>query len=407
MKKGFSLVEIMVVIVIMGVLAVIGVPKLFGVIAKARAAEVPVAAGAYVNLQNAFLNEFNGVGSWKDIGYGAPGGSDGKTEYFEYTGCINGTIPFDNMEPDMPGWQASNRSKLNYCGAGSAWAVVIDPAGEKEIEYRRLISSPECEALTVNWGSVGATVEGMCEATGELHVAEKDDDKPDTPQETSASSSASEPPSSSPGEPTQSSNSNTEQQQQGDCEALANSIKNDNGNKYGWVCVSECGTFAPPGKARNAGFTGNYKKKKQSPTCEKTSSGEENQASNSQTESSTSAQSSASVTPSTTTTTTTSSQSVNPTEPPASNPFPGYTGSKTPHAYNEQTDYCFKKEGDECTEWAEIYLGFDTPHNFNKQNDYCLGTLSTNGKSCDGQYRPKSECKTWEKKECKEWQTSP
>jgi hypothetical protein len=263
--------------------------------------------------------------------------------------------------------------------------------------------------LTSSWGTVGNTVEGMCEATGKLHVAEKDDDEPDTPQEPSESSEEN-PTTPTPSTPPPQENTSTQsEQQQGDCEALANSIKNDNGNKYGWVCISECGTFAPPGKARNAGFTGNYEKKKQSPTCEKTSSGEENQASNSQTESLTSAQSSASVTSSTTTTTTTSSQSVNPTEPPASNPFPGYTGSKTPHAYNEQTDYCFKKEeeSDECTEWAEIYLGFDTPHDFDKQKDYCLGTPSTNGQSCDGQYRPKSECKTWEKKVCKEWKTSP
>ena len=40
MRKGFSLVEIMVVVVILGVLAGVGVPKLFGVIAKARASEV-------------------------------------------------------------------------------------------------------------------------------------------------------------------------------------------------------------------------------------------------------------------------------------------------------------------------------------------------------------------------------
>ena len=53
MRKGFSLVEIMVVVVILGVLAGVGVPKLFGVIAKSRASEVPIAASTYVNLQNA------------------------------------------------------------------------------------------------------------------------------------------------------------------------------------------------------------------------------------------------------------------------------------------------------------------------------------------------------------------
>ncbi|MBR1746478.1 MAG: prepilin-type N-terminal cleavage/methylation domain-containing protein, partial [Fibrobacter sp.] len=177
MRKGFTLVEIMVVVVILGVLAGVGVPKLFGVIAKARASEVPVAAGTYVSLQNAYLHENNGIGSWKNIGYGAPG--DGQTEYFEYSGCINGTIVFDQMEPDMPGWQATSRAGLNSCVTGSAWAVVIDPAGEREIDYRKIISSPECAMLTSTWGVVGETVEGMCETTGELHVAGTENKTPE------------------------------------------------------------------------------------------------------------------------------------------------------------------------------------------------------------------------------------
>ena len=57
MKKGFTLIEIMVVIVIMGVLAAVGVPKLFGMIAKAKASEVPTAAGTYVHLQEAYQSE--------------------------------------------------------------------------------------------------------------------------------------------------------------------------------------------------------------------------------------------------------------------------------------------------------------------------------------------------------------
>ena len=45
MKKGFTLVEVMIVVIVMGILAVVALPKLFGHIAKAKAAEVPIAAG--------------------------------------------------------------------------------------------------------------------------------------------------------------------------------------------------------------------------------------------------------------------------------------------------------------------------------------------------------------------------
>lgn len=403
MKKGFTLVEIMVVVVIMGILAAVGVPKLFGLIAKARASEVPVAAGTYVSLQNAYLHENNGIGSWKNIGYGAPG--NGQTEYFEYSGCINGTIPFAAMEPDMPGWQASNRSGLNSCKTGSAWAVIIDPAGEREIDYRQIISSPECAALTVSWGSVGETVEGMCETTGELHVAgteNKEPNKPETPTNTDE-------PSSDPEETPQAqqqSQAATEnpEPKQGDCNALAESMKGkgaDKGNKYGWVCVSACGVFAPPGKARNAGFdTGTLQKKKDTGgNCEKvepeTQSGSgENQGTNGTTTSGegTSTQGSGG----------SGGGSVsgggdddnnenNNTE--GSVDLSGYQGSGEPHEYDPNKDVCLKEnetDASKCDEWDDNieYLGCTgtgCPHKYDKESDVCLK------KSDDG-----SKCEEWE-----------
>lgn len=382
MRKGFSLVEIMVVVVILGVLAGVGVPKLFGVIAKARASEVPVAAGTYVSLQNAYLHENNGIGSWKNIGYGAPG--NGQTEYFDYSGCINGTIVFDQMEPDMPGWQATSRAGLNSCVTGSAWAVVIDPAGEREIDYRKIISSPECAMLTSTWGEVGETVEGMCETTGELHVAgteNKTPEKPETPTETPTEDP------SDPGTPPQEQNqTNTEnpEPQQGDCNALAESMKGkgaDKGNKYGWVCVSACGVFAPPGKARNAGFdTGPLQKKKDTGgSCEKvepensTGGNAGSSAGSSATQGS--ASSSASTVP---------GSSANETQTNGGSGSTGGTGviSGTPVGQGGVTGF----------------VGLGDYHEFDADNDYCDGDIVDG--NCNGNYRPNSECKKWSEKNC-------
>ena len=86
-KQGFSLIELMVVIVIMGVLAAIAVPKLFGLIDKAKASEVGPAAGTYIKLQETYIHGHHKAGTWQEIGYKSPAGNaTGKanTSAFEY-----------------------------------------------------------------------------------------------------------------------------------------------------------------------------------------------------------------------------------------------------------------------------------------------------------------------------------
>ena len=239
-KKGFTLVEIMVVVIIVGILAAVGVPKLFGVIAKAKASEVPVAAGTYISLQNAYLHENNGVGSWKNIGYGAPG--NGQTDNFIYQGCIQGLIKLRSGGERMVGWQAFNIPNLNYCNQHSAWSVILNPLGEHEVSYEHIVSSAECAALTLNW-NVGNAGEGACEATGEMHEPEPSDptDSPESSDESGSSSGSSSPSSSGSTGSSESQSSSSAV----DCEALmatghADDPRQIKGNKCGWCYVQEC-----------------------------------------------------------------------------------------------------------------------------------------------------------------------
>ncbi|WP_290736546.1 MULTISPECIES: type II secretion system protein [unclassified Fibrobacter] len=139
-KQGFTLIELMVVIVIMGILAAVAVPKLFGMIAKSKASEVGPAAGTYVHLQDSYYAEMNAVGTGTQIGYNAPASNT-----FTYDAATAGT------------WTATSKSDLNECGTGSVWTVTSAPAsGGVSHTATTPSGKPACEALTPSFTQIGA-----------------------------------------------------------------------------------------------------------------------------------------------------------------------------------------------------------------------------------------------------------
>ena len=226
-KNGFTLIEIMVVIVIMGVLAAVGVPKLFGMIAKAKASEVPTAAAIYIRLQDAFVHNDHGIGTWKDIGYAAPG--NGKTSNFEYGDCIADKMTIDNDAESFLGWSATNLSSLNECSARSAWGIVIDPISGTSVDFLQVVSSQECATLTSNW-PVGDVDASACSAEATQPKQQEppndtggdDDDKKDA-------------------KPEQTSNTDI------DCDALSKHKKTNNETNH--IYIPECGFYVPNGQA--------------------------------------------------------------------------------------------------------------------------------------------------------------
>lgn len=167
-NKGFTLIELMVTIVIVGILVAIGGPKLFGHTAKAKASELQPAATAYITLQKAYITSHNKIGNWKKIGYAAPGKKKGnnlyETSQFQYTsGAIVHPIKQTNFLTSLSGegvvgWQAQNTVGLNNCLKDNTWTISIVAESETKIRFEPKVTSNDCAALTSDFGNANMQV---------------------------------------------------------------------------------------------------------------------------------------------------------------------------------------------------------------------------------------------------------
>ena len=89
MKKGFTLIELIIVIIIIGVLASLGLGQYVKVVEKGRAAEARMILGTLRTAEIAYYTEFQTYESVGNLGVSAPA-SCLSTHFFSYS-CTTGT----------------------------------------------------------------------------------------------------------------------------------------------------------------------------------------------------------------------------------------------------------------------------------------------------------------------------
>ena len=146
-QKGFTLIELMVVVVILGILAGIAVPKMFGLSDKSKVSEAPSVLKTYETLQQAYIAEQSQIGNFASITFVVPG-----SEYFTYTDGA----PDGGTKSGLA--TATSTKKIGDCALGAIWATCVPNSTDPSV---RRVTTDACAKLSpATYKEVGTVTGG-------------------------------------------------------------------------------------------------------------------------------------------------------------------------------------------------------------------------------------------------------
>jgi type IV pilus assembly protein PilA len=153
-QKGFTLIELMIVVAIIGILAAIAIPNFLRYQAKSRQSEAKTNLGAVFVAETAYFSEQNRYGSFAEIGYALAG----TTNRYTYRSPANGGAATSTLGlSDQIGCLAVNCIKTDAAPAVPSNASLL-PFGFTASAVADLDSDTTIDGWSVNDVKGGLTV---------------------------------------------------------------------------------------------------------------------------------------------------------------------------------------------------------------------------------------------------------